>query len=305
MNAESETEIRRLESVEEFQAVEALQRQIWPGAESEVVPMHVLTTVAHNGGLVMGAFAPAASGQQMVGFVFGFLGTDEASPGRPAMARLKHCSHMLGVLPEYRDSGLGYRLKLAQRQFVLRQGIRLITWTYDPLESRNAYLNIAKLRTVCRTYLREVYGQMADALNAGLPSDRFQVEWWITSRRVKQELDEAAPRKTLTLESFTSAGAEILNPTTATASGLPCPSEREPLPAGRIALAEIPADFQAIKTRDMGLARAWRDHTRTLFESLFQADYLAIDFVHERLGERRRSFYVLSRGDARLGFSQN
>ena len=125
-----------------------MQRQVWPGTDLDVVPLHLLTTVAHNGGLVLGAF----HGDRMVGFLLGFLGTDEGQPNRPALARLKHCSHMLGVLPEYRGQHIGYQLKLAQRDYVSVQGVRLITWTYDPLESRNARLNIARLGAVCNTY---------------------------------------------------------------------------------------------------------------------------------------------------------
>ncbi|HLE28682.1 MAG TPA: hypothetical protein VI793_11230 [Anaerolineales bacterium] len=291
--------IRPLETIDEFHAAETLQRVVWPGSETEVTPAHVLTTVAHNGGLALGAF----DGARLVGFVFGFLGTDQASSNRPAMARLKHCSHQLGVLPEYRDRRVGYQLKLAQRDFVMSQGIRLVTWTHDPLESRNARLNIAKLGAVCRTYLREVYGQMADGLNAGLPSDRFQVDWWVTSARVKERL--FGRRAPLVVASFTEAGATILNPTAVGADALLRPPERAASFAGMIALVEIPEDFQAIKTRDMALARAWRQHTRELFEAAFKAGYLITDFFHEVRGGRMRSFYALSHGDPRLEHSDN
>jgi predicted GNAT superfamily acetyltransferase len=281
--------IRALESIADMHAVEALQLQIWPGSEMEVTPAHMLTTAAHNGGLVLGAF----DGDRLVGFGFGFLGTDEASSHRPALVRLKHCSHQFGVLPEYRDHGVGYQLKLAQRDFVSRQGIRLITWTYDPLEARNAKLNIAKLGAVCRTYLRNVYGAMPDVLNAGLESDRFQVDWWITSARA------------LNLDSFTSAGCVILNPTAAAPGGLPRPPERFADLAGMIALVEIPADFQAVKAGDMALARAWRAHTRALFEAAFRAGYLVTDFFREPMEGRERAFYAISQGEARVEYSEN
>jgi predicted GNAT superfamily acetyltransferase len=292
--------IRPLQTTADFHACEDLQRAIWPGSELEIAPLHILKTVAKNGGVVLGAW----DGPRLVGFVFGFLGTDESDPQRPALARLKHCSHMAGVLPEYRDHGLGYRLKLAQREAVLQQGVRLVTWTYDPLESRNARLNIARLGAVCRSYLRDVYGAMPDSLNAGLPSDRFQVDWWVTSTRVKERL--FGRRGALVLESFTDAGASILNPSTAGGpDGLPRPAEKPPEPAGMVALAEIPADFQAIKSGDMALARAWRAHTRALFEAAFAAGFLVTDFFHENFQGRARSFYALSQGDARLEVSEN
>jgi predicted GNAT superfamily acetyltransferase len=299
MSKSSDITIRLLETMAEFHAAEELQRAVWPGADIEVTPAHVLTTAAHNGGLVLGAF----EGEKMVGFVFGFLGTDEANPNRPALARLKHCSHQLGVLPAYRDRGVGYQLKIAQRDFVMKQGIRLVTWTYDPLEARNARLNIARLGAVCRTYLRDVYGDMPDALNAGLPSDRCQVDWWVTSARVKERL--SGRRAALNLESFTSAGCEILNPTAPAADGLPRPPDRYASFAGMIALVEIPLDFQAVKARDLALARAWRQHTRGLFEAAFSAGYLVTDFFRELVGDRLRAFYAISQGDAKFEYSDN
>ena len=290
--------VRPLVTLEAFRAAEALQREVWPGSEREVLPLHLLTTVAHNGGLVLGAY----HGEQMVGLLMGFLGTDEGPSDRPALTRLKHCSHMLGVLPAYRNQNVGYQLKLAQRDFVSAQGVRLVTWTYDPLESRNARLNIAKLGAVCATYKREVYGQMRDGLNAGLASDRFQVDWWLTSTRVKERL--FGQRAPLILESFTSAGAEILNPTTVGPAGLVRPAERVLALAGSLALIEIPASFQTIKTADMGLAAAWRAHTRALFEAAFDSGYWVTDFFFETVRDRPRSFYALSRG-VRVNYSEN
>ncbi|MDW8327325.1 MAG: hypothetical protein RMK99_12215 [Anaerolineales bacterium] len=284
--------IRPLESHADFLAAEDLQRAVWPGSDVEVVPHHLLSTAAQNGGLVLGAF----DGDKLVGFVFGFLGAEGDNDDRPAMTRLKHCSHMLGVLPEYRDQHIGYRLKLAQREFVLRQGVRLITWTYDPLESRNAHLNIARLGAVCRTYKRDVYGSMSDALNVGLPSDRFQVDWWITSNRVRERLE--GKRAALNLESFTSTGAPTLNPAQVSeADGLLHPAERFQKPEGTFALVEIPYNFQAIKVYDMGLARAWRYHIREVFELAFAAGYLVTDFFVESQAGRLRSFYALSQGE--------
>ena len=290
--------IRPLSTLADFHAAEELQRQVWPGSELDVIPLHLLTIVAHNGGLVLGGF----HGDKLVGYLLGFLGTDEGEPSRPALARLKHCSHMLGVLPAYRGQHVGYQLKLAQRDHVSAQGVRLVTWTYDPLESRNAYLNIAKLGAVCHVYQREAYGEMSDALNAGVASDRFQVDWWITGPRVKERM--FGQRAPLVLESFTSAGAEIVNPTEAGGDGLPRPAEHPRALAGTLALIEIPPDIQAIKARDLALAQAWRMHTRELFEAAFASGYWVTDFFHEAVGGRDRSFYALSRGIVRVEVSE-
>ncbi len=284
--------IRPLTTIDDFTAAEAVQRAVWPGTDLDVVPAHLLLTAAHNGGLALGAFAD----DRMVGFLFGFLGTDDADPQRPAMTRLKHCSHMTGVLPGFRDRDVGYQLKLAQREFVLTQGVRLVTWTYDPLESRNARLNIARLGAVCRVYKRNVYGAMKDDLNAGLPSDRFQVDWWITSTRVKERLEGS--RAPLELASFLTAGGEILNPSdVAPDDGLARPAHAPRRPNGLFAIVEIPADFQVIKAHDMILAQAWRQQTRELFEAAFADGYLVTDFLFEVVDGRRRSFYAMSRSD--------
>ncbi len=287
-------DIRTIETTADCHAVEALQRQVWQGDDLEVVPLHMLITVAHNGGVLLGAW----DDDRLVGFVFGFLGADEGEAHRPAMTRLKHCSHMMGILPDYRDKGIGYKLKLAQRDAVLKEGIRLITWTFDPLESRNANLNIARLGAICKTYKREVYGQMADVLNAGLPSDRFQVDWWITSQRVKQRL--SGDRPPLTYRSFTSAGMPVVNPTRSNSGGLPVMIENITEPLGALGLVEIPADFQAVKAADNSLAREWKARTRSIFETAFEAGYIVTDFIYETIDDRQRAFYALSQGDARL-----
>lgn len=271
-----------------------LQRQVWGNNELDMVPLHLLMTVAHNGGVLLGAW----EGRELVGFVFGFLGTDQENPRRTAAANLKHCSHMLGVIPEYRDRGIGYQLKVAQREHVMQQGVRLITWTYDPLESRNAHLNIARLGGICRTYLREVYGDMNDVLNAGLPSDRFQVEWWITSQRVKQRLAGDRPR--LLLDQFTDAGAPVLNPTRLNETGSPEMFGPPHDPDGLFALVEVPINFQALKAIDLGLARAWKLQIRDIFEAAFANGYIVTDFLHGDREGRERAFYLLSQGEARL-----
>lgn len=166
--------VRLLETPAEIAATEALQAAVWPGSDLDVVPAHVLVIAAHNGGMVAGAFLD----DRLVGFVWGFLGWDH----RVQPPRLKHCSHMLGVLPELRGRGIGEALKRLQYEHVREQGLSLITWTYDPLLAANARLNIGKLGAVCNTYLPDAYGNLADGLNAGMPTDRFQVDWWIVAR---------------------------------------------------------------------------------------------------------------------------
>jgi predicted GNAT superfamily acetyltransferase len=315
-----------LESPSEMEAVEELQRRTWPGSETDIVPAHLLLAAVHNGGLVIGAYAApdgsardsyfgtlpdAETGQALspeaerllIGFAFGFPGL-YATPDGP---RLKHCSHMLGVRPDFRDQGVGFALKRAQWQMVRHQGIDRITWTYDPLLSRNAFLNIARLGAVCNTYLRNEYGEMRDELNAGLPSDRFQVDWWVSSQRVKRRLSKK-PRPPLDLAHYLAAGVEIINPSQPGAQGLPRPGsaplsyivgEERRGDEDVILLLEIPSDFQALRLADPALALEWRLHTRQLFEGLYQRGYLATDFIYLP-GSAPRSFYVLSDGESTL-----
>lgn len=320
MVAVSELSFRILDQPAEMEAVEVLQRLVWIGNETEVVPAHLLIAAVRNGGLVVGAFddaakpfvAPvqptetAASPPSLVGFVFGFPGLYDTPDG----PRHKHVSHMLGVHPDVRDRGIGFALKRAQWQMVRRQGIDRITWTFDPLLSRNAHLNISRLGAVCNTYWRDYYGIMRDGLNAGLASDRFELDWWVNSRRVSRRLSRR-PRLQLDLAHFLAAETPILNATKIDERGWPRPVEQpvEELLA-RLAeggkdlstedamlLVEIPPNFPALKQGDPGLAQAWRLHTRDLFEGLFRLGYLVTDFVYLP-GNLARSFYVLSHGDS-------
>jgi predicted GNAT superfamily acetyltransferase len=298
--------------------IEELQRIIWPGNETEVVPVHVLLTAAHNGGLVIGAYHHPENSSplethnsitehvhpdsSLIGYVFGFTGLYITPDG----VRPKHCSHMMGVHPDHRDKGVGFSLKRAQWQLVRHQGLNLITWTFDPLISRNANLNISRLGAVCNTYKRDIYGQLRDGINIGLPSDRFQVDWWVNSHRVSHRLSKK-PRRKLDLAHYFAAGVKIINPTIMNKNGLTLPgtvetaiknvnnnSHEQPL-----LLIEIPANFLTLKAFDASLAYKWRMFTRKIFEDLFQRGYLLTDFVYMP-GKFPRSFYVASYGESTL-----
>jgi predicted GNAT superfamily acetyltransferase len=320
--------LRILESPLEMEAVEELQRVVWPGSETDIVPAHILLTMVHNGGLAIGAFpeglqsdsltevelvddSVSSPADPLVGFVFGFPGF-YATPDGPM---LKHCSHMLAIHPDYRNQGLGFLLKRAQWQMVRYQGLDRITWTYDPLLSKNAHLNIARLGAVCNTYLREAYGEMRDALNTGLPSDRFQVDWWVNTKRVDRRLSKKA-RLPLDLAHFLAAGAKIINPSQRGTDNWPRPGPQPTLGdlavqrnqtegedgtrrTDTLILVEIPADFQGLKSAEPGLALEWRLQTRQIFETLFDQGYLVTDFIYLR-GTSPRSYYVLSHGESTL-----
>ena len=283
--------IRILEKPEEMLDVEALQRIVWTESETDILPAHILLAVAHNGGLVIGAYA----GGELVGVVFGFPGLEFVADGPIA----KHHSHILAVHPDWRDKGVGYALKRAQWQVVRKQGLNHITWTYDPLLSRNANLNIARLGAVCNTYIKEYYGEMRDGLNLGLPSDRFQVDWWVNTKRAERRLSKR-PRRPLTLADYEKAGIKLLYESPLNKSGSLMPAESFDAPTEPLGLAEIPSDFMKLKDADMGLARDWRYFSREVFTLSFSTGYLVTDFIFDTTGSRARSFYVLAHGESTL-----
>ena len=283
--------IRLLETPDEMKLVEELQRQVWPGSETDVVPSHVLITVVHNGGLVLGAFEE----DQLIGFVFGFPGLERTADG----PRPKHCSHQMGIHPNYRDSGIGLELKRAQWQMVRHQGLDHITWTFDPLLSRNAHLNISKLGAVCSTYRESEYGELRDGLNAGLPSDRFQVDWWINSRRVEKRLSKR-PRPTLKLAHVSRSGLRSFYAPQFSDAGLMLAPEHVPPFEDRLLLVEIPTNFMQMKEKDFPLARDWRFFSRELFETAFAKNYIVTDFVFDANEGSPRGMYVLTHGDSTL-----
>ncbi len=285
--------IRFLENITEMHAVEQLQKEIWQEPEVDIVPAHLMNSAVHNGGLLLGAYLQ----EELAGFVFGFLGLYKTPDG----PRLKHYSSMLGVRPDQQGRGIGFALKRAQWQYVRYQGIDRITWTYDPLLSANAWLNITRLGAVCSTYLPNFYGKMNDTLNQGLPSDRFDVDWWVNSHRVNRRLSRRR-RNDISLAHYLAGGAAILNPAEMDIQGMPHPVERAELSLGKeqpILLAEIPQDFQAIKAAAPQLAAAWRKHSRALFQELFAAGYLVTDFVRSTTTPPR-SYYVLIHGESTL-----
>ena len=288
-----------IENAEQAAEVEALQRLVWPGDETEVLPVHILLAAVHHGGLLVGAYQQEAANNPatLIGFVFGFLGTYPTPDG----PRLMHISQMLGVHPDHRGGNVGFALKRAQWQMVRHQGLDRIIWTYDPLFSRNAHLNIAKLGAVCNTYLPNYYGEMGDGLNIGLKSDRFKVDWWVNSSRVVRRLGRRK-RRQLDMAHYISAGAAILNPTRIEDDGWAYPQSVDSLPDNTdtpVLMVEIPYDFLALKRADISLAGAWREHTAPIFQHLFDAGYLVTDFVH-LTGSSPRSFYVLSHGESTL-----
>lgn len=166
-------QVRRCESLPEFENCLHLQRSVWNYSDVDLVPVPMLVMANKTGGHVLGAF----HGDQMIGFTLGFAARHGATP-------YVH-SHFLGVLPEYRDKGVGRALKLLQRERCLAEGVTLIEWTFDPLETKNAHFNLVRLGAIVRKYLPNLYGVTSSPLHGGIPTDRFVAEWHLLSPRVQ------------------------------------------------------------------------------------------------------------------------
>ena len=256
--------IRLARTHEDYAGCEELSRSIWGAAERNVVPRELLLTIQLNGGIVQGAWLPDGT---IAGFVFGFVGWRDG--------QLRLCSHQLGVLPAYRGAGLGVRLKMAQAEEAQRRGLELITWTFDPLEARNAYINLHRLGAIARLYDPDHYGLMEDELNRGLASDRLEAEWWLgaAADRWHRPSPTDLDRATVTLR-VGSDGRPVLVPLR--------------LAEVRTVVIEIPSDFQALKAQSPEQAREWRLATREAFEGALAAGFYAGDFL-------RRGAYVMVR----------
>ncbi len=287
---EQALQIKALRDLSEMRAAVDLQRGFWGDDIESVVPAHVLFSFANHGGHVLSAF----DGERMVGVLIGFLGTSEENRSRPAMANLQIVSKRMVVLPEYRNRGVGYRLKLAQRDQAIAQGIRLITWTFDPLLAPNAQLNVRKLGVTCSTYFEDYYGTNAESgLTTLGSSDRLLAEWWVTNRRVEERIK--GKRTDLTLRHYMQASTPIINQTSMTDDGLLVPPENISIPVGAFALAEIPLNYAALAESNPTLGQLWRARSRELFKRMMdESGYVITDFLRESYEGRERAFYLLS-----------
>ena len=177
----SRVTVREVRDLDDFHQAVRVQQEVWGFAPIDVVPARLMVVVTRNGGLLLGAFER----KRMVGFAFGYPGYRDG--------RAIHCSHMLGVVASHRTKGLGQRLKQEQRRRVLALGLDQMIWTFDPLEGRNAYLNLHRLGARTWEYWENLYGRTSSALHSGVETDRFVARWQLdearTERRSRGEFD--------------------------------------------------------------------------------------------------------------------
>ncbi len=278
--ARDEITIRPLETPADLAEGVAIQRETWGDTFTEVVPASILQISQKVGGLAVGAFTGAG---HLVGFLFGLTGTLEG--------RLVHWSHMLAVRPEARGAHLGRRLKLYQRDELLRLGVVEVRWTFDPLVAQNAHLNLNGLGTDIERYVPEMYGSNTGSdLHSGLGTDRFVVLWRIGARDVQQVIG-GEPR--VPPDAFDRA--PIVN-STLSPQGTPLPADHDLplLPAVRI---EIPPDIQQVKVETPDVAPRWRQATRRAFLWYLERGYQVTGFLRDPASGR--CTYLLTRADSR------
>ncbi|MBM7646797.1 putative GNAT superfamily acetyltransferase [Scopulibacillus daqui] len=251
--------IKELQSLEELKELAILEEKVWG---TPPLPTHQTLTVAKNGGIILGAY----DNEKMVGFNYGFPGFSNQ--------QVYLCSHMTGIHPDFQKKGIGFSLKKKQQTVALDRGYNLITWTFDPLESLNAYLNLSKCRGIAADYTEHLYGDMDDALNGSLPSDRFRVEWRINSGHVNNDftIEEKYAKDIPSLVNIKGN------------QPLPCLDDVENSMLESIEekdtwLVPVPAKFQEIKKSDLDLALDWRLKTRKIFKALLSKGFVGVQVI--------------------------
>ncbi len=262
-----EITIRRAESVADYRACQEAQRLAWGIAEDGyLIPIATMVGANLHGGLVLGAFLPDG---QAVAMSFAFLGR--------VKGRLSLYSQLTGVVPGYQSQGLGYRIKIHQRDFARSEGIGGIAWAFDPLQAGNAHFNLARLGATAERYVDNMYGARSDALNSGVPTDRLIAEW-ATDRDGPLPVDPAWALALPRLVESDGSGPAVRT------------IESQPS-----FLVEIPPDIARLRREHPGLVERWRSAVREALRSGFDRGYRAVSVVRDDSTEPRRSYYVVER----------
>jgi predicted GNAT superfamily acetyltransferase len=276
--------IRDLSNYDDLKKVEGVEREAWDLADRDVTPMTLAVALKESGAIWVGAF----DGASLVGYSFGFLAMESD--------RLSVHSHELAVRPAYRNLDLGYKLKMAQRERALAirvQGLRIeeMTWTFDPLQSKNAHLNFAKLGVVSDSYKVDFYGPETSSVLHRNSTDRLWVKWSLSSRRVRDRLQGKDNRNELldalsTLQRLVQFNGEGKPARTDLAAAL-----------GRQRIAiEIPSEISLLEQKDPALAREWRLATRWAFSGALKNGFFVAEFCRTIRGNQGPGAYVLEKG---------
>ena len=271
--------IRELESLQDLDQVAAVEKEVWGLADHDVMPMTLTVATKAAGSIWLGAF----EGTKLVGFAFAFPGFEQG--------RLMLHSHMLAVQKAYRDSDLGLKLKLAQRERALRLRIPEINWTFDPLQSKNAHLNFDKLGVVSDSYRVDFYGPETSSVLHRNSTDRLWVKWGVSSRRVQQRLQGKDSRVEVM-----DALSRLTPLVRFNGDGKPAPTELQAAIARQRIAIEVPGDIGAVEQQDAGLAREWRLATRWAFTESLKAGFFVAEFCRTVRGQQGPGTYLLEKG---------
>ena len=282
MIAKSSTQqviIRDLKSIDDLTQLQAVEKEVWGMGDEDALPLTLGIALRAAGNIFVGAFDK----EKLVGFAFGFLGREHGA--------LTIHSHMLAVLDAYRHLDLGSKLKQAQRDRAISMGIHEMTWTFDPLQSRNAHFNFAKLGVVSDVYKVDFYGPETSSMLHRNGTDRLWVRWLLNSRRVRDRLAGKNLRAE-TLDAMKLLGPLVrFDP-----SGRPERSDLgEALARQRVSI-EIPGDILQVERSDMKLARDWREATRWAFREALKAGFVVAEFCRSIHGQQGPGAYLLQRG---------
>ncbi len=267
--------IREIDSISEMKALERLQKDVWGWDDLDTMPLMNFIVTREVGGVLIGAF----DGEKPVGFCFGFVGAHNG--------RIIFHSHMLAVLPQFREHGIGHKLKLAQREHALAKGFTCITWTFDPLQSPNAYLNFTKLGVIANDYRINFYGEKtSSALHRFIGTDRLWVNWFLESERVRKRLNCGADVE---------ASHEELEKHVSLVKMAPDGSPRTCAMVDQdYLLIDVPADIGVLQQQNPELAVAWRNATRAAFTEALDAGYTVEEFYRIEREGQSAGCYLLS-----------
>lgn len=271
--------VRDLTSFDDLRQLKAVEKEVWGMADEDSIPLTLAIACKAAGNIFVGAFDK----DKLVGFAFGFLGREH---GQTTIH-----SHMLAVLDSYRHLDLGSRLKQAQRERALAMGVHEMTWTFDPLQSRNAHFNFAKLGVVSDTYKVDFYGPETSSMLHRNGTDRLWVRWVLNSQRVRDRLAGKSAR-TETLDAL-----RLLAPLVRfNGDGRPVRADlADSLSRQRVSI-EIPGEILEVERADMGLAREWRETTRWAFREAVKAGFFVAEFCRSIRGQQGPGAYLLQRG---------
>lgn len=276
-------EIRDLSSIDDLSQLKAVEQEVWGMTDEDALPLTLAIACKAAGNIFVGAF----DRDKLVGFAFGFLGREH---GQTTIH-----SHMLAVLDAYRHLDVGSQLKQAQRDRAIAMGVHEMTWTFDPLQSRNAHFNFFKLGVVSDIYKVDFYGPETSSMLHRNGTDRLWVRWMLNSRRVRDRLQGKLAGENTRMESLDAL--RLLAPLVRfDPSGKPGYADLAESMARQRVSIEIPGDILEVERADMGLAREWRGATRWAFSESVRAGFVVVEFCRSIRGQQGPGAYLLQRG---------